>query len=293
MTTDDLPILAYHHPDNPRLSIAHITADRQQYRQQEIKLKKQPDTDLVTEQESVGGETRYLIYTARSPESVMPAFETVADVNDWLDAHFDDEDVPLLLAVAEIFDGIRQEKEEQGASVQFYKQMELEKLPAVLDRVEWGRPVPAVAADLLSAFVLAHPMPKANHRTGLGLLDRYLTSVDSTFAMPDADVSDSWYDVASEYIYDSKRLIILRRTTPVLRWAARHGYERVRRKEGIEVDLADIDFDRQDQFERYTEKHATRSRELVDALLEEAGASHLADRVDDGRAAFEQRFRGA
>lgn len=292
MTTDDSPILAYHHPDEPLFSVTYITDDERKFKQREIKLEKQATTDVITERESVRGETRYLIYTATSPDSVMPTFESAADVSDWVDTHFDDDDVPLLLAIAEIFDGIVQEKEERGSTIEFYKQMELEKLPAILDRVEWGQPVPAVAAELLSAFILAHPMPKANHRTGIGLLDRYLTSIDPTFAMPDAAAAATWYDVASEFIYDSKHLIILRRTTPILRWATKFGYERVGRKEGIVVDLADVDFDRRDHFERYTGEHVARSRELVDALVAETESSDLADDVDDGKESFAEQFRG-
>ncbi|WP_254544887.1 hypothetical protein [Halomarina pelagica] len=42
--------------------------------------------------------------------------------------------------------------------------MDLENISDVLNRVEWKQPVPDVGAELLSYFILAHPMP--NTTTG-------------------------------------------------------------------------------------------------------------------------------
>lgn len=293
MTPDDPPTLQYHHPDSPLYSIAYITDDERQYKQREIKLRKQDDTELITERDDTGGEARYLIYTKQSRDAVMPEFSTEEDVRNWLDDHFGADDVPVLLAVVEIFAGILQEKEERGTPIEFYKQLQLEKLPAILDRVQWGQPVLEVSSDLLSTFVIAHPMPKANHRTGIGLLDRYLTSIDERFAMPAIEDDGPGYRAGADYIYSSKRLLILRRTTPILRWANKYGYRRVERKEGIHIDLADVDFDRRDHFERYTEQHRSRTREYVDSIVTEAGISDLQRRVDDGRSAFANSFRAA
>lgn len=290
MPTDEPPTLQYHHPDSPLFSVAYISNDERQSKQREIKLRKEAGTEIITEQESVNGEACYLIYSKKAPHAVMPDFETEAEVLDWLDEHFDDVDIPVLLAVADIFDGILQEKEDQGTPVEFYKQMELEKLPVILDRVQWGEHVPTVGADLLSAFVLAHPMPKANHRTGIGLLDRYLTSIDGTFTMPPPEEDDESYALAADYIYSSKRLILLRRTTPILRWAYNAGYREVERKEGIRIDLHDVDFDQSDHYERYTEQHRSRTREFVEALIDTAGVAHLNRAKDDGKHAFEERF---
>lgn len=291
MTSDEPPTLQYHHPDSPLFSIDYISDDKEQYRHKEITLTKQAGTDLITERESVDGETCYLIYTTTTPDSVMPDFETESDIHDWLDEHFEPDDVPVLVVVADVFRGIRRQKAEQGLPVEFYKQMELERVPVILDRVEWGEPVDDVGADLLSSFILAHPMPKANHRTGIGLLDRYLASMDDTFAVPDAGTDDEWYDLAAEFIYDSKRLVTLRRTNPVLRWAHRCGYRRVVRKEGITIDLDEVDFVRRDHYEHYTEEHRTRTGAFVEDLLEYVGTDDLVRTVDDGPQAFVDRLR--
>lgn len=295
MAPDDPPTLQYHHPDAPLFSVAYITDDQRQYKQKEIKLRKQDDTALLTERDAVGGEERYLLYTKRARDAVMPDFATEADVRTWLDDHFDDDDIPVLLAVVDIFAGILQEKEEQGTPIEFYKQLQLEKLPEVLARVEWGQPVPDVGAELLSAFVIAHPMPKANHRTGIGLLERYLTSNDEAFTLPAPapEAEPTWFSAAAEYIYSSKRLLVLRRTTPILRWAHKYGYRRVERKEGIHLDLQDVDFDRRDHFERYTERHRARSKTFVETLVDDAGATQLHHATDDGKRAFVERFRAA
>lgn len=290
MTDDDPPTLQYHHPDSPVFSVAYITSDEQQFRRRRMAMRKDETTSIHAERETVAGEERYLVYSRKAPAAVMPDFETDDDVHGWLDEHFDDGDVPVLLAVADIFDGIVHGREDLVAPYSFYKQMELEKLPAILDRVPWEGSVPEVGGGLLSAFVLAHPMPKANHRTAIGLLDRYLASVDDAYALPDAGADGEWFQRAADYIYDSKRLILLRRTTPILTWARNAGYRRVERKEGIRIHLDDVDFDRSDHYERYTDEHRARSREFVGDLVEAAGAPHLRDAVDDGRRAFEARF---
>lgn len=291
MTVDDPVTLRYHHPDSPLFSIAYITGDERQFKQREIKLRKQDDTELVTEVDETGESIRYLIYTKQARDAVMPEFASRADVRDWLGEHFGEDDIPVLLAVVDIFSGILQEKEERGTPVEFYKQLQLEKLPAILDRVEWGQSVRDVAGDLLSTFVIAHPMPKANHRTGIGLLDRYLTSIDGTFEMPRIEDEGPGYRAGVEYIYTSKRLLILRRTTPILRWANKYGYQRVERKEGISIDLADIDFDRRDHFERYTERHRSRSLAFVETILDKAGVSGVGELTDEGKPAFADSFR--
>lgn len=83
-----------------------------------------------------------------------------------------------------------------------------------------------------------------NHRTAIDLLDRYLTSYDAGFAMPDTGEEGRWFEWVRDYIYDSERLLTLRNHYSQLDWAARCGYAIVERKEGIRISLADIGFER-------------------------------------------------
>lgn len=170
--------------------------------------------------ESVGGETIYLLYTRTLFDAAYPEFETEEEVIEWFDTEFSDEDQQVLFAVIDIFDGILTEKEEQDADFVTYKKMDLEKIPDVLNRVEWRQLVPDVGAELLSYFILAHPMPNTNHRTGIGLLDRYLTSYDEGFTMPDTGEEGQWYQWVREFIYDSKSILTFRNQLPLLKWAS-------------------------------------------------------------------------
>lgn len=174
-------------------------------------------------------------YTRTVADAAQPDFETAADVSEWADRSFSATDRQIVIVVARIFRGILDEKDAQGEDLAIYKQMDLESIPDILNRVEWCQSVPEVGAELLSRFILAHPMPNTNHRTGIGLLDRYLSSYDETFAMPDTGEDDRWYDCARDYIHDSKRLLTLRNyypvyfigppTTATTRSSAKRGFE--------------------------------------------------------------------
>lgn len=75
-----------------------------------------------------------------------------------------------------------------------------------------------------------------------------------------------------DFIHDSKRLLTLRRKLPLFRYAADLGYRTVLRKESITIDLTEIDLERGDAFEYYSERHLDRALAFVDHLLEQAGA---------------------
>jgi hypothetical protein len=290
--TDTLPVLQLHHPADTRFALRFISNDKQTRSEKTSQLSEQSDIEIASVEKSVDGETIYLLYTRTLFDAAYPEFETEQDVIEWFDAEFSANNKKVLFAVIDIFDGILTEKEEQGADLATYKKMDLEKIPDVLNRVEWRQLVPNVGAELLSGFILAHPMPNTNHRTGIGLLDRYLTSYDGVFTMPDTGEEGRWYQWAREYIYDSKRILTLRNQLPLLKWARKYGYEHAERKEGIRVDLTQHDLDRDDYRSYYTQRHLDQSREFVETALTEADATQLLDQRDDGKRAFVDRLRG-
>lgn len=290
--TDNPPVLQLHHPSDNRFTLRFISDDKQDRSEKASQLSEESDIQMAIIDESVGEETIHLLYTRTLFDAAYPEFETEEDVIEWFDAEFSEGDKQVLFAVIDIFDGILTEKEEQNAGFSTYKKMDLEKISNVLNRVEWRQLVPDVGAELLSYFILAHPMPNTNHRTGIGLLDRYLTSYDEEFTMPDTGEEGQWYRWAREYIYDSKRILTLRNQLPLLRWAQQYGYERVERKEGIQINLMEIDLDRDDHLNYYTDRHLDRTREFVETALEEADATHLLRETDDGKRAFVDRLRG-
>lgn len=290
--TDEPPVLQLHHPADNRFTLRFISDDKQTRAEKASQLSEQSDIEMAIADESVGGERIYLLYTRTLFDAAYPEFETEEDVIEWFDSEFSEGDKQILFAIIDIFDGILTEKEEQGADFATYKKLDLEKIPDVLNRVEWRQLVPGVGAELLSYFILAHPMPNTNHRTGIGLLDRYLTSYDEDFSMPETGEEGQWYQWVREFIYDSKRILTLRNQLPLLKWAHQYGYERAERKEGIQINLVEIDVDRTDHRSYYTNRHLDRSREFVETALYEAGATHLQGETDDGKRAFVDRLRG-
>lgn len=290
--TEEPPVLQLHHPADNRFTLRFISDDKQARSEKAAQLSEKSDIEMAITDETVGGETIHLLYTRTVFDAAYPEFETEEDVIEWFDAEFSEDDKQVLFAVIDIFDGILTEKEEQGADFFTYKKMDLEKIPEALNRIEWRQLVPDVGAELLSNFILAHPMPNTNHRTGIGLLDRYLSSYNEGFTMPDTGEEGQWYQWVREFIYDSKRILTLRNQFPLLKWAKQYGYERVERKEGIQINLAEIDVDRTDYRGYYTNRHLDRAREFVETVLCEANATHLQRVTDDGKRAFVDRLRG-
>lgn len=109
--------------------------------------------------------------------------------------------------------------------------------------------------------------------------------------MPETGEEGEWYEWAREYIYDSKRILTLRNQLPLLYRAHEYGYDVVERKEGIRIDLTDLDLERDDYRSHYTNRHLDRSREFVDTVLDEAEATQLEGIMDDGKRAFADRLR--
>lgn len=290
--TDNPPVLQLHHPADNRFVLRFICDDRQDRSEKAAQLPRDSGIETATIDESVGGETIFLLYTRTLFDADLPEFETDEDAVEWIDKIFSEGDRQILFAVLDIFDGILAEKEEQDVGISTYKKMDLEKIPDALNRVEWRQLVPDVGAELLSYFILAHPMPNTNHRTGIGLLDRYLTSYDEEFTMPDTGEEGQWYQWTREFIYDSKRILTLRNQLPLLKWAQLYGYERAERKEGIQIDLTAIDLDRDGYRSYYTDRHFDRAHGFVETTLKEADATHLLRKTDDGKRAFVDRLRG-
>lgn len=289
--TSQGPVLQYHDPKDSRYSLHFITDDKGALARQISTLHRESDLKTITHEERIRGKTIYLLYSKIPFEQAYPGFETTEEVIEWFDEKFSRSDKQILFAVLEIFDGILAEKEEQGENFSTYKAMEYERISEILNRVEWGQEVPVVGAEILSHFILVHPMSNTNHRTAIGLLDRYLTSYDDDFEMPDTGEEGRWYSWAAAYIHDSKRTLTLRRNFQLFQWAKKYGYKAVNRKEEITISFEKIDFDLNDPHTYYTEQHLQRSRRFVETLLNEADAVHLHERIDDGKRAFADRLR--
>lgn len=284
-------VLHLQHPADNRLTLRFITNDKGKRSQKASQLSDDPTVQMTLEEETIDGDPIYLLYSKTSLDIAYPDFESEEALIEWLNREFSDDDRQILFAVIDIFHGIIAEKEEQDDTLSIYKEMELEKIPEIINRVQWRQTVPEVGAELLSYFILAHPMSNTNHRTAIGLLDRYLGTYEESFVMPQTGEEGRWFEWARGYIYDSKRILTLRNQLGLLYWANEYGYDVVERKEGIQIDLSEIDLERNDHRNYYTKQHLNRSREFVDTVLEEAGAEDIQGRSDDGKRAFADRLR--
>lgn len=243
---DAPPVVQLHHLADSRFSLKFITNERTDRIRKARALAEDPDIEVAVREEIIDGDQLYLLYTKTRFDAAYQSFETTAEVFEWLDEHFSDTDKQILFVVIDAFDGIISETEDADGTFSTYKKMDLEAIPAILNSVEWRQSVPEVGAELLSQFILTHPMPNTNHRTGLSLLDRYLASYDPSATLPATGEDGQWYDWIKEYIYDSKRLLTLRTNLQLLYWARQYGFVAAERKEGIRIELSSVDLERSD-----------------------------------------------
>lgn len=279
--------LNYHLVRDSRYSLAYIADNKKTV----VEWTTEYDGRTVVESEALDDDTHYLIYKKSEPESQFDDF-TEDEIIEWLNNNFSAGEQQALVAIVRAFHGIIDEVEEEGGTFTLYKQSDFEKLPAILESVSWGRSVPSVAGELLSQFILQHPMPNANHRTGIAFMSRYLATINDSFEMIDTGEDGAWYLWAQDYIHDSKRLGTLRRKTALFRYAQGLGYDAVERKEGIEIDFDQHDLGRDDFHEYYRKRHTERSIEFVQTVLDETGFGSIQDETDDGKEVFLQRLAG-
>lgn len=287
------PVLHYQHPDDRRYTIEFLSDDPDDVKDAADRARERSGEEhisLKVRGENVRGSDVYLLYTWEQFRAGLPDFDD-EESGEWMEEMFTEREAIVVSTLLDIFEAIIDEKEAQEEELLTYKGMHIGRIPDVMNQVEWKQSVPDVAAELLSEFILAHPMPNTNHRTAIGLADRYLTSIDPEFEMPDTGEEGEWYNWAADYIYDSKAILTLRRHLGLFRWANQYGYGTVARKEGLTIHFEDIDLDREGYHTYYTQQHQERSHEFIDTLFEEAGADHLHQETDPGKRVFVDRLQ--
>lgn len=284
-------LLPFHHPDDPTYSLVYITKSRSEWEKRADTERHKSDFRVQKESDVIPDGTRYLLYRRYDRSHDELDFETPEKLIEWADTQFSPGVLQVVLAVARIFRGILKETNETGNELQLYKEVEFEKIETVIQRVEWGQRVLDVGADLLSTFILEHPMPNTNHRTGIGLLDRYLTSMEPGFSMPDTGEEGVWYDWATDFIHHSKRILLLEWKTPLFRFVSEMGYHGVRRKEGIQVFFDDYNLDVGDHRTHFSEMHHDLCSTFVEEAATKAGCPELKTARDPGKEAFFEALR--
>jgi len=193
----------YHHPENSQYSLAYVTQDRD-----EITTSGQ---DAIIEQYDPDEEF-FVLYTNRG------ASGTVEDLDDEFEDVLDEmspQNRTITVRLLQIFEEIIEEKElEEQEKLEIYKQIELERIPDALARVDWTGTAIDVAGQLMSTLILKHALPNANHRTSISMAQWYLESIETGFSFPDFATEEyDWKTWVNEYITESKRLLTVRRNT--------------------------------------------------------------------------------
>lgn len=268
----------YHHPEDPQYSLAYVTQDRD-----EITT---PGQEAIIEQYNLDEEF-FVLYTNRG------ASGTVEDLDDEFEDVLDEmspQNRTITVRLLQIFEEIIEEKElEEEAKLEIYKQIELERIPDALARVDWTGTAIDVAGQLMSTLILKHALPNANHRTSISMAQWYLESIETGFSFPDFATEEyDWKTWVNEYITESKRLLTVRRNTTAFSLLAEWGCDTVVRKNGIEIVLAeyDLDFTRSEAYAYYGDVHTALCTDFLIESVTRAGHDELITTEGIGKAEF-------
>jgi prophage maintenance system killer protein len=185
----------------------------------------------------------------------------------------------ITVRILQIFEEIiEQGKDKQETKPKRYKQIELEKIPDAIARVSWDCAAVDVAGQLMSTLILKHALPNANHRTSISMAQWYLESIETGFSFPDFVTEErEWKEWANEYIAESKRILTVRRNTTMFSLLAEWGCNVVKRKNDIEIELAnyELDMNPSEAYEYYEGVHAELCTEFLRESVIRAGHEEL------------------
>lgn len=267
----------YHHPDDPQYSLAYVTQDRD-----EITTYGQ---DAIIEHYDFDEEF-FVLYTNRGAsgtvENLDDEFEDVLD-------EISPQDRTITVRLLQIFEEIVEAKELEEEKLDIYKQIELERIPDAIARVEWTGTAVDVAGQLMSTLILKHALPNANHRTSISMAQWYLESIETGFSFPDfATEAYDWKIWVNEYITESKRFLTVRRNTTAFSLLSEWGCDTVVRKNGIEIVLAEYDLDltRSEAYAHYGDVHTELCTDFLTESVTRAGHDELLSTEGIGKAEF-------
>ena len=268
----------YHHPSDSQYSLAYVTQDRN-----EITNSGQ---DAIIEHYEFDEEF-FVLYTNRGASGTVDDLDE--DFEDALD-EMSPQDRTITVRLLQIFEEIIEEKElEEEAKLEIYKQIEIERIPDAIARVDWNRAAVDVAGQVMSTLILKHALPNANHRTSISVAQWYLESIETGFSFPDfATEAYDWKEWVNGYIVESKRILTVRRNTTAFSLLAKWGCDIVQRKNGIEIVLAeyDLDFTRSDAYQYYGDQHTKLCTDFLIESVTRAGHDELISVDGIGKAEF-------
>lgn len=106
----------------------------------------------------------------------------------------------------------------------------------------------------------------------------YLESIETGFSFPEFATEEyDWKRWVNEYIIESKRILTVRRNTTAFSLLAEWGCDVVKRKNDIEINLAEynLDLSQSDAYEYYGDKHTDLCTEFLIESVTRAGHDEL------------------
>jgi len=266
-------VVFYHHPQAENFSLGYSSTS---------------PAGLRSRAEGSDDPTKLVGYPFETPIYVL--YERETEVESAQDVDFDTEwlsdridDLPrasqvVAFRLVELLEAAVDVREED--EFRFYKEFEPQKIQQALDQVPWGASVPEVAGEVMSNLILRHPLPNANHRSGIAMLQFCIESVNPEFEMPRTHVNDdTWREWVDSYIVDSKRTITVRRNNLRFKQLEESGIDVVERKDGIRIRLAEYELDIhwQEALSEYARRHESHCTDFARALLKRAERDELLD----------------
>jgi len=256
----------YHYPVDPHYSLAYVTQE-----QDEITA----GQNAIIERYELDKEF-FVLYTNQGASGTVENLDD--DFEDVLD-EMSPQNRTIAIRLLQIFEEIIEEKElEEDAKLEIYKQIEVERIPDAIDRINWDCAAVDIAGQLMSTLVLKHALPNANHRTSISMAKWYLESIETGFSFPEFATEEyDWKKWVNEYIIESKRILTVRRNTTAFSLLAEWGCDVVKRKNDIEIDLAEytLDLSQSDAYEYYGDKHTDLCTEFLIESVTRAGHDEL------------------
>lgn len=284
----DTPV-HYHHPDDTQFSLDFVNPNREAIEDRLGSYDRKTETRVRS---CNLDETVYVIY-AKTNE--VDDAENIEYDFDAAFAEMDPDTRVIVRYFLGMYRAIRDERRKESTLLEAYKEIDVERVPAALERVDWSGTAARVGAQLTSNLVLCHPLPNANHRTAFSMFEGYVDAVmDSIYELPSLVTDDSrWQTWVDDFIVDSKRLLTVRRNVGLFRHLAEFGCNTVRRKGGIDIPLVEFDLDlyRHEAYSRYAREHERRTLAFVEKLLTRTNDGRLAEKPGTDKEEFANAIR--
>lgn len=266
------------------LTYANPEAEAVENKLAELRADSEAQAEFLEEWRTIEPEDElHLLYTS---ELFERSFPEAGDIG------LPPDDTILVDTMLDVFRGVEEESIERRDEFKWYKRPDLAGLARAINQTEWKQSIPRVAGCLLSNLILKHPLPNANHRSSLGFIQLYLSSIAEDFEIPDTGEPGEWYDWSEAFVYQSKRYLMLSRKARFFRHLRVWGVDEVIRKNGTRVDLEDCRIDVADPRSHFRDEHRELAIEFVFSILERTVYTWLIGEEDPGRSVFLDRLEG-